>query len=494
MRPKRRQTIAQPPPLWSTTISTTISKLRQQLQALDQQLQNISLLICGDIDHLCLKDDDSKDNQQNNLAIALNQQLESMQHLPTQMQLDMTTTAILNPVTTNEYHDAAGISVERILTATSSATPSIMVNDEVPANASYNMNSFFIRVQDLDIGCLPHDVSISSSLSSLSTISTSVHKSSSSSLKCEDKFYFHVTSPTKLGVILDRLVQYGYRTISQPNDKNDGVDYNIDFQPTRDTQRLLQHQQKHEFSFEDNLNKNYIYTWIGAKVKYPTCNIDISDTFGNTWPITKVRAIIPNATPIQLIAFLFDSAQVPKYNNISLGRDDVMTWHYDNNNDKVASSLQSSSNKDCMIGTVKIVRGRVQPKLFPKVIETLCIMYITSIPGELDNYIIVSRSIMEDETWDDEIATMIPTSPNSSSTQTAIATIRSEMLLNVYHARPMKHHDHDTPNSVDGPRCCELTMVTHVVSSGVPEIFAKRMAPMAATNMVREIQSIFSAK
>ena len=131
--------------------------------------------------------------------------------------------------------------------------------------------------------------------------------------------------------------------------------------------------------------------------------------------------------------------------------------------------------------------------VFPKVIETLCIMYITTIPDEPDSYMIVSRSILEDESWDSHDNTaMIPTavSPHNSNVTvptSSTTTIRSEMLLNVYFVRPVKE-----PCNSDYC-CCELTTITHVVSAGVPEIIAKRMAPITATTMVREIQRIFAA-
>jgi hypothetical protein len=296
-------------------------------------------------------------------------------------------------------------------------------------------------------------------------------------------------------MILDRLVQYGYRTVSPPNPiLNQSRDMcNIDFQPTRDTQRLLlQHSPQYQNDVVDYvLDKNQVYTWIGTKDKYHTkSNLDTaSDQFGNAWPITKVRAMIPNTSPLELITFLFDSTQVSKYNSMSLGRDDLMVWHYDNIDRNPRSYLSTTSNSNSnLVGTVKIVMGRVQPKLFPKVIETLSIMYLTTIPDEPDSYMIVSRSIMEDETWD---SVMIPTTVHTSSTiaSSTSTKIRSEMLLNIYFVRPVKDHPDDSSNCGGG---CELTTITHVVSTGVPEMIAKRMAPLTATTMVREIQRIFA--
>ena len=366
------------------------------------------------------------------------------------------------------------IQEQSILMDDSELTPISIVTDVAAAAVPYNLKNFYIRMQDLDTECLPHDVSISSSLSSLSTISTSFHKSSTLLME-ENVLFYHVTSPTKLTMILDRLVQYACHAAADPNHKCLGID-NIEFQPTRETQRLLQH--------GDERNSNHVYTWIGMKEAH------LSDSFGSTWPITQVRAMIQNASPLQLITFLFDSTQVPKYNSISLGPEVLMTWHYDNN---TTNSLPSSSVNCDLIGTVKVARGRVQPKLFPKVIETLCIMYVTAIPTEPDSYMIVSRSIMEDETWEWQDATMLPTNTDISNSlqKTNTATIRSEVLLNVYYVRPLKpdHHQYSSEH-----RGCELTMVTHVVSTGVPEIIAKRMTSISATNMVREIQRIFSSQ
>ena len=485
--------------------TSTISQLRQQLQNMDQQLYNMALL---DDPHRINITSPCPNNDSNDthMGIIWDQQLQSMQHLLARIQQDVAGMIMMNPTTpiTTKNVDAVLASIERDVpfASTLSTTPALpkqmMVHNHVPAShnaatSSKHWNSFYIRLQDLDMEyCLPLDVSISSSLSSLSTMSTSFHNksSSSSSRLYENKLYFHVTSSMKVGRILDRLVQYGYRTAIDPNDKNiNGVDH-IDFQPTRETQRLLQHSNKLGTSFfYDEWNANHVYTWIGTKDKNPTSNLATSDRFGDTWPITKVRAMIPNTTPLELISFLFDSSQVPKYNSISLGREDIMVWHHDQPD--VNDTALSTIHHQHLMGTVKIVRGRVQPKLFPKVIETLCIMYITKIKEEPDSYMIVSRSIMEDESWENHDTTT--TMPNSILT----TTIRSEMLLNVYHVRPIKGHHHQYhPDHLKQPSGsgCTLTMVTHVVSTGVPEIIAKRMAPMTATNMVRDIQRIFSTK
>ncbi len=166
------------------------------------------------------------------------------------------------------------------------------------AAVPYNLKDFYIRMQDLDVECLPHDVSISSSLS---TISRSFHKASTL-LMDKNVLFYHVTSPTKLTMILDRLVRYSCHAAADPNHKWLGID-NIDFQPTRETQRLLQHH-------VEGIS-NHVYTRIGMKEKH------ISGGFGSTWPITQVRAMIQNTSPLQLVTFLFDSTQVPKYNSIS---------------------------------------------------------------------------------------------------------------------------------------------------------------------------------
>jgi hypothetical protein len=66
-------------------------------------------------------------------------------------------------------------------------------------------------------------------------------------------------------------------------------------------------------------------------------------------------------------------------------------------------------------------------------------------------------------------------------------TLRSEMLLGVHLCRPVRVADAD-----DCP-WCELTSVTHVVPSGVPEYLAKRMAPANAAAALECIQSHFAS-
>jgi hypothetical protein len=84
------------------------------------------------------------------------------------------------------------------------------------------------------------------------------------------------------------------------------------------------------------------------------------------------------------------------------------------------------------------------------------------------SYMMVYRSVFEDNTASGD----------------ATPVIRSEMLLGAVLVRPYGN-DH---------QIAELTSITHMYSPGVPEMIARRAAPSAAMNMVKDIQSIFTVR
>jgi hypothetical protein len=369
--------------------------------------------------------------------------------------------------------------------------------------------SFHIRLQDLNVD-ITNDISMPSSLSSSSSISSlpSIFERSpkmsmnSKYIKDEDKLYFLHVDHSNISLALNSLVQYGHQILKNCATNNKNQHY-IDYQPTRETQRLLILQQKQTEISTKIFDVNHVYTWVGTKQQNTTLasSSSVSSSFstdvtGNDWPITKVRAIISNTTSNQLVQFLLDSSQVKSYNNISLGREDVMVWH--NNKDTKTNhndTCISSNGMNNIDGTLKIVRGKVQPKLFPKIIETFALMYAVAVPDDVpDTYMIVCRSIYEDEEKCSD--TKINLS-SSSCTHNSQNTIRSETKLVIYYVRPIHIPVVNNSSSKNctqrhtTERCCELITITHIVSSGVPEIIAKRMLPQSATNMVYEIQNIF---
>lgn len=340
-----------------------------------------------------------------------------------------------------------GRSVEELTTESSAPLFLISDNDssspvETPARSRSNTggsslpsSSSFIRIKDLDVE------SSTSSITSIPSVTSPRNKD----LK-EDELFF-IDRDT--GLILDRLFQVGQSVCMDESDR---------FQPNRETQRLLS---KHgitpkpidgwPFGLWREAKGKEVLTWTG-KIGSRGCG------FGDDWPVIKTRGIV-STTPRDLVQFLLDSSKIKTYNKMSQGREDILVLQ-----DGVETSAEESEYG--VAGDARIIRALVKPKMLPKTIEMISLWYSKQIEESPGSYMIVNRSIWEDDSDAHEL----------SDEQKDM--LRSEMLLGVQLLRPV----------ADG---CELTMVTHVFSPGVPELLAKRAAPSSAAGILSEIQKLF---
>jgi hypothetical protein len=298
-----------------------------------------------------------------------------------------------------------------------------------------------MRVNDLTMDFTSRTSSLSSSLHS-SYSPSPLHKH----LTVEDLFFVD----NDIAFILDRLFGLGYQVATDESDR---------FHPTAETRRILE---KHNDSSHENaaVREWPAQLWHAAAGKGVLTWIGSVDHvgFGHDWPVVKARGVV-STTPRELVQFLLDSVQVQRYNKLSQGRNDVLVLQ-----DEINTTAEESVYG--FAGTAKIVRAFVKPKMLPKTIEMLSLLYAKPLEHAPDSYMIVSRSVWEDDSG----ASSIPKNNNN--------LLRSEMLLGVQLVRPC-------------PDGCELTTITHVFSPGVPEIMAKRLAPSNATSTIREIQAIF---
>lgn len=297
-----------------------------------------------------------------------------------------------------------------------------------------NKCSSFMRANDLDLDYSSTTSSLSVSMHSLSCPTSPLHKH----LSVEELYFLD----NNVGLLLESLFQLGYQVATDESNR---------FQATRETQRILQNFNIGAGKSGAETMRDSVLTWIGS-VNH--------DGVGHDWPVTKARGIVAT-TPRELLCFLLDSGQVQRYNKMSQGRDDVVVL-------QEGIDTTAGESEYGFAGTAKIVRALVKPKMLPKTIEMVSLLYAKPLLLEHDDdsYMIVSRSVWEDDS-------VIPTSSSSSN------LIRSEMLLGVQLVRPV------------AGGCCELTTITHVLSPGVPAAMAKRLAPNNATKMIREIQALF---
>jgi hypothetical protein len=299
-------------------------------------------------------------------------------------------------------------------------------------------SSSFMRIHDLeidtkDMGSSQHETA--SSISSCSIPATN---------KSTGEFFFIDHDVT---TVLDNLSRLGYDMATDESDR---------FTPTSHTERKLASYGPSESSLNDwpvrpwkAAQGNDVLVWTGG-VEH--------DGFGSDWPVVKARGIV-QAPPLELLEFLLDSSKIKQYNKISQGREDLLVIQKGVHTTAAESDLGLS-------GAAKIIKSLNKPRLLPKAIEMLSLMYSQPLANAPDSYMTVTRSVFEDDSGEHKITR---------------STIRFEMMLGVTLIRPV-----DADHKVS-----ELTYIAHVYSPGVPEMLAKRAAPSSAANMIKDVQGIF---
>lgn len=305
-------------------------------------------------------------------------------------------------------------------------------------------SSSFMRVSDLEL----KDSSKYGSKDDLdcsSSISSSLLSLSNHSPGAAHKEFFSIDQDVAL--ILNRLFNLGYEAVTDESDR---------FTPTRDTQSLLS---RYSRTDSEPLEDWPIHPWFAPQdrdVLTWTGGVP-HQGFGHDWPVVKARGIV-KARPRNLLTFLLDSSQIKKYNKMSQGRSDLLVM-------QEGVETTAAESEYGFAGDAKIMRSLNKPRMLPKTIEMLSLWYTRVLADSPDAYMIVNRSVWEND---------------SATPQKASNLLRSEMLLGVMLLRPCK-----------GGEACELTTITHVYSPGVPEMLAKRMAPGSAAGLIREIQEQF---
>jgi len=318
-------------------------------------------------------------------------------------------------------------------------TPSDPFKRELKRSSSCS----FMRVSDLDIEEL--DTSLSSSPSSSSHSSDTPWARPVEEKLSNGEFVFLAEN---VGLVLDKLTKLGYAICTDESER---------FTPTRATQRILANK---DCRTKETMEGWPIHPWhvpTGDDVLLWTGGVHHKG-FGHDWPIVKLRGVV-RTTPRTLVDVLLDSSKIKTYNKMSQGREDILILQ-----EGVDTTAEESEFG--FPGDVKIMRALNKLRLIPKTIEMFSLWYTIPLEDVPGSYMIVSRSV-----WENEMG--MPTKANGM--------LRSEMLLGVQLIRPC-------------PEGCELTTISHVYPSGVPEMLAKHMAPITAAGLFRDIQTLFQDK
>ena len=197
---------------------------------------------------------------------------------------------------------------------------------------------------------------------------------------------------------------------------------------------------------------------------------------GADYPVVKSRGLIP-AAACDVVELIKDSERVMEYNKMSVGREDEAILHQNE-----SSSVHCSETKCPKLGVAgeaKLMSSKSQPPLTRKPLEFKTLFYARQleasdgVPTEGAAYITVGRSVWETPEGTDE---------GSDGT-----TTRCEILLSVNLVR-------EVANAASGEAWCELTMITHAVSPGVPVFVGKQLGLLAAENYIRDIRALFEKK
>ena len=197
---------------------------------------------------------------------------------------------------------------------------------------------------------------------------------------------------------------------------------------------------------------------------------------GSDYPVVKSRGLIP-ASAQDVVDLIKDSNRVTEYNKMSIGREDQHVLTQDLN-----SSIHSMEKcpKMGVPGEAKIMSSKSHPPLVRKPLEFKTLFYarqLTSEDGvEMDDngvaYITVGRSVWE--------------TPEGTADGADTSSTRCEILLSVNLVREV--------TTGNGEKWCELTLISHGVSPGIPMFVGKQLALTTAENYIKDIRALFEKK
>jgi hypothetical protein len=307
----------------------------------------------------------------------------------------------------------------------------------------------FIRVHDLDLQINVSGPEIGSSMHSNSDSKLSQVGPVLESKTRDARELFFIDHDIK--TVLDALTQVGYAIATDESGR---------FVPVQNTAGLLAKSRppvdpSWPVQPWQSVGGSDTLVWIGnAGHKGP----------GHDLPVVKARGNIP-AAPRKVIGLIMDSSRVKEYNKMAQGRKDLVVLQ-----EGIDTPRQGSDH--CIAGEAKIVQSLNKPPLIRRSIEMLSLLHARKLDGSGNaghSYIAVSRSVWEDA---------------AGTTKESKDSVRGEMLLGVNLLRAI-------PGSKEDEIHCELTTISHVHTTAVPQMLAQKMAPQHAVNFINSIRSLF---
>ena len=212
--------------------------------------------------------------------------------------------------------------------------------------------------------------------------------------------------------------------------------------------------------------------------------------FGSDLPVVKARGLV-FCSAQELVSLLLDSTRTKEYNKMSIGRTDEHYFHRnalpgvtdemseaacDNEGEGAETNTGDVTCWDELPGETRILRSLSKPPMV-KPVELLTLYHARELgadAGQIDGYLIVSRSI-----WETECC--VPAEGGGGKKSDSSAT-RTEMLLGAQLIRSV--------DNADRPQC-ELTTINHLSSKSIPMMMAKKVGLMTAASFIRDIQGVF---
>ena len=233
-------------------------------------------------------------------------------------------------------------------------------------------------------------------------------------------------------------------------------------------------------------DRNEILVWSSKCTRYAG--------YGSDNHIVKARGLI-NASAAIVVELIGNSDRVREYNKLSIGREDDLvlttttTAPTNDRTDNVSKedegtiptvhSLEVLCPRLCVPGLAKVMSSKSQPPLTLKPLEFKTLYYARRLDAKTDGveldssgapaYVTVGRS-----TWE----TSTGTTDGSDK-----SCMRCEILLAVNLVRGI--------TTTNGEEWCELTLITHAISPGIPTFIGKPLALTSAENYIRDIRALF---
>jgi len=191
---------------------------------------------------------------------------------------------------------------------------------------------------------------------------------------------------------------------------------------------------------------------------------------GSDYPVVKSRGLIP-ASARDVVELIKDSDRVMDYNKMSIGREDQAVLTQDSN----VHCSETKCPELGVTGEAKIMISKNQPPLVRKPLAFKTLFYARQLNSDDDvetngvAYITVGRSVWE--------------SPDGTADGADNSTTRCEIMLTVNLVREITNEN--------GEVWCELTVITHGISPGIPIFICKQLGLLAAENYIKDIRALF---